>query len=251
MKKLFILSLLFSGYGFSQSQTDFQKQYVLEGVIVKGSNYEAVPFMVLKNAELGISAISDDRGYYSISFPLSYFKVTSLIQIDLEKTGQKAGKFWITYNPADSNAKGNIVWNYDLKFIRILERDTNIIYHVTSHRRIRNDYHGYLGIQDALYEYTNSSKKSEQMSQLMADNQHVLFKLNHKYVLGMQNSIIWLDKEKLEVYVNGKRVKLKNVNKLVKRSEVQEDRKRYHEENKDPQVYKWFLIPTNLHPDNL
>jgi hypothetical protein len=247
MKIVWILFLLIPGHGFSQSKTAFQKQYVVEGVIVKGSNYEPVPFMVLKNAKLGISAISDERGYYSISFPVSLFTDTSLIQIDLEKTGEKPGKFWISYNATDTTPMNNVVWAYTLHFIQISEKDTNHIYQVYSHRRIKTDGHGYSGIQDAITEYITGRIRFDKTQQLMAGNQDVLFKLDNRYVLTMLNSIVWLDDEKLEIYLHGKRVRPRDINKLVKRDEVKEDGKRFREENKDPKIYKWFLKPAPKH----
>jgi hypothetical protein len=247
MKLLLILFFLLPAFGFSQSHPEFQKQYVIEGVIVKGNNYEPVPFMVLKNTKLGISAISDEHGYYAVSFPLSYFKDTSIIQIDLEKTGEKPGKFWISYYPIDSTATSNIVWNANLQCIWISEKETDPVYQVGVHRRIKMDGHGYSGIQDAITEYISGRIRLDRTQQLMAGNQNVLFKLDNMYVLTMLNSIVWLDDEKLEIYLHGKRVRPRHINKLVKRDEVKEDGKRFREANKDPKIYKWFLKPVPKH----
>jgi hypothetical protein len=252
--KMISLFFFVTIYFCAKAQVECAEEYILEGIITKGNKFEPVPFALFTNTRSGISTRSDERGYYSMSFPLSFVKDTSIVQIDIQETGFSPGKFWIGYNPGDTilSSPGNkVIWNYDLKFIMILENGPGVQYEDVSSRRINPKAHGFEGIKQSFEEFKTSKKRMYEIEQLKKNNQLVLFKLRgeYKYALCSSKSTSWLRDSHFIVFVDGKKVKHRDLNKLIKRNEVDTYPQLSTRENQHSKTRKFFMKTNNYVPN--
>lgn len=226
------LLLFFKFCAVGQSLHNNNCIYTVEGMVSDGNSYDVIKYAIIKNDELGIAALSDDRGYYALSFPVKYLDSNKMLGFEVFKDGYKINKWWIMYNPMDlvlNDSSGKChIWNYDLKMIKLQKLNTIKEFYVSAHRRKDTIDHGFVGIRTSFEEFVDESKRADQMEILKANNENVFFKLNGKYVICIDGSTIYLPNKKINVYINNKRIKLRNLNKLLKRSMIIENRESAH-----------------------
>lgn len=253
MKFIIILFLLFNSFCvLGQEVTKINCVYAVEGVIIDGDSYQAISNAILKNEKLGITSISDDRGYFSFAFPIKYLDSGKTVGLEILKKGYNTNKCWLSYNPIDSlisdTSKNCLTWNYDLKMIRLTKSNTNGNSSISSHIRIDSKEHGFSGISKAFEQYLKSSKRGDKLSILKKNNENVLFNIDGEYIICTDSTSTFFNNKNILVYVNNRKVKLEKINTLLKRSttiENNENRHKYFSVHKNSKLHVIFLETKN------
>ena len=224
---IFLIALLTTSFCSAQMRP-IGKVYIVEGIVADRETLQVIPSAILYNDSLGITTTSDENGYFKIVVPHELILERRLINIDIVKSGYKRNGSGFSYNPVKqdtSNSSKSVdeVYNYDVKYFLMASNNSTLSSTGGAHRPAKEDTHGYAVIKLAFEEKVASEQRSRKMEKLKQGNEKVYFIINNQVGLATSSYDMYFDESAPIVFINGKQVKLDDINKLVKRSMVTVD----------------------------
>ena len=220
--------------------------YAVEGFAIDGLSYETLKYVIIRNEKFGLTTFTDDNGYYCLSIPVKYLDSAKSLEFQIYKESYSPQKFWIGYNPFDSIpnsiSKNCLIWNYDLKMIRLSKINVNKTFYVTAHARIGSQGHGYSETRETLQYFIRTTKRNDRLEVEKLNNEKVIFKLDSNIIICTKKSTVFLDNKEIRVFVNNKRIPLDQVNKYIKRSNAIENPQKKEEYYESHKKYKGYVI---------
>jgi hypothetical protein len=221
------ITFLTTSYSYSQMRP-IDKVYIVEGVVADRETLKAVSSAILYNDSLGITTTSDENGYFKIVVPYELLKNRISIPMTVVKTGYKRNGSGLSYNPdkpdtTNDNDFESVIWNYDVKIFWMAKDQSNLSSTVSAHAPAKAGSHGYLMIRQTFDEAVASERWSRELEELKKGNEKVYFTINGHVCLVTSSYDMYFDESAPIVFIDDKRVKLAEINKMVKRSEVAVD----------------------------
>lgn len=223
-----LLILLKTTFSFAQTQV-FSKVYIVEGLVIDAETSQVVPSAILYNDSLGIATTTDENGYFKIVVPVGLVKSGTNVQINVVKTGYKLNRTWFGYNPfpADTIANDNdssVLYNSDVPVFQMAKNSSSLISTSGIHSPVKEGEHGAAMIRQTYNEMIASEQRQKKFDRLKQGNDKVYFPLNGGTGLVTRLYDIIVIGRLTYVYIDGRKVKLIDINKAVKRSAVFYDR---------------------------
>ena len=235
----FVLALL--PHFLKGQMKPLEKVFVVEGIIADKETFEIIPSAIIFNDTLGITTISDENGYFKIVVPYKLVTEKQHIQIDIIKTGYKRNGWGISsfqLQKEIDTLKQNVAWNYDVQILLMAKNVSSESSTSMAHIPSKENTHGYPMIKLTFEQAINSEKRNRKLEQLKLGNENVYFHFDKWIIFAIGTSGAYLETKPI-VFIDGKKSKLSNLNKQLKRSKTKLDWKESAElETK----YKKFVI---------
>ena len=116
-----------------------------------------------------------------------------------------------------------MIWNYDVKIFWMAKDQSNLSSTVSAHIPAKEGVHGATVIKLAFDEAVASDIRDEKLDMLKEGNDKVYFPLDGEIALATSRSDIIVIGKITHVFINDKKVNIKDINKLVKRNEIRYD----------------------------
>ncbi|WP_462254477.1 hypothetical protein [Ferruginibacter sp.] len=223
--KIILLSLGLLPHLLKGQMKVLEKVFVVEGIIADKETFEIIPSAIIFNDTLGITTISDENGYFKIVVPYKLVIEKQYIQIDIVKTGYKRNGWGISSFQLQKEIdtfKQNVSWNYDVQILLMAKNESSESSSSMAHIPSKENTHGYHMIKLALEQAINSEKRNRKLEQLKSGNENVYFHFDKWIIFATGSSSAYLETKPI-VFINGKKSKLSNLNKELKRSKTKLD----------------------------
>lgn len=221
-----MLSLfLTASFSFAQIRP-IDKVYIVEGIVTDRETLIIIPSAILYNDSLGIMTTSDERGYYKIVVPVNWVQQRRTIPLNVVKTGYKRLGWGIGFHPPQSDTNSTLerretmeVWNYDVQILMLAKNESSLSSTSMAHIPMKEGVHGYPVIKLAFENAVQSELRSIKLAHLKEGNEKVCFLLNGQIAFATTEYDLFIDNKLTFAFINGKKVKLPDINKLAKRSD--------------------------------
>lgn len=222
-----LIPLLITACTYAQMRP-IDKVYIVEGMVADRETLKVLPSAILYNDSLGITTTTDENGYFKIVVPYEHFKNRKSILIDIVKTGYKRNGSGFTYNPAKpdtthSDTFERVIWNYDVKIFWMANNQSNLSSTASAHAPAKEGIHGATVIKLAFDDAVASDLRQKKFDQLKQGNDKVYFPIDGDIGLATSRYDIFVVGKLTHVFINDKKVKIPEINKLVRRTEIRYD----------------------------
>jgi hypothetical protein len=225
MRIFFTFIILLTASRCCSQMRPIDKIYIVEGVVADRETLKAIPSAILYNDSLGITTTTDENGYFKIVVPYELLKSRQLIPITILKTGYKKNGSGLSYNPDTTHTDDakKVIWNYDVKIFWMAKDQSNLSSTVSAYAPVKQGVHGAAVIKLAFDEAVASDIRDEKFDRLKQGNEKVYFPLDGQIGLATSRSDIVVIGKITHVFINDKKVNIKDINKLFRRNEIRYD----------------------------
>ena len=220
------IALLIAFCSYSQMRP-IDKVYIVEGMVADRETLNIIPSAILYNDSLGITTTSDERGYYKLVVPYDLIKERRLIRIDVLKAGYKRNGWGIRLNHAEAdtnnvnpNNDSKEIWNGDVQILLMASNESQSSSTSMAHIPAKSGSHGYPMIKLTFDQAVASQRWTRKLEELKKGNEKVYFTIDGHVCLATSSYDMYFDDSSPIVFIDDKRVKLAEINKMVKRSEI-------------------------------
>lgn len=222
-----LIILLAASTSFSQIQP-VDKVYVVEGVVADRESLKSIPSAILYNDSLGIMTTSDEKGYFKLVVPLELVTKRQMIPLEIVKTGYKRNGSGFNYNPpvtdtVRTNTEERIIWNSDLKIFWMAKNESKLSSTGGAYERAKGNQSDAALVQLAFNKAVASELHYRKMNQLKEGNEKVFFRIDGIAAFATAEYDVYCDHAQPIVFINNKRIKLSEINNLLKRSQARID----------------------------
>ena len=223
----FIL-LLTTTFSFAQMRP-IDKVFIEEGLVLDRETLKVIPSAILYNDSLGITTTSDENGYFKIVVPYALVKDGKFIPLSIVKSGYKRMGSGLSYHSSDADTgklsiEGAERYNYSVTVFYMAKDGSVHSSTVGSYSSAKEGAHGTAMVQLTYKELVASEMRENKFDQLKEGNDKVYFPLGDASGLVTRLYDLIVIGKLTHVYINGRKAKLTDINKMVKRSTVFYDR---------------------------
>lgn len=225
MKRIIaLIMMLFVNFSFAQMRP-IGKVYIVEGVVVDGETFLAIPSAILYNDSLHITTTSDENGYFKIVIPYDLIKDKGVIPIEIEKTSYKRIRSGFRYNGSQFDSSQlkqdkTELYSYDIKLFFLAPNRSGFVSTGGSIAPVVEGAHGAIMVKKSYGEWITREQRERKFTQLKQGNETVYFQLDSATGLATRLYDIIVIGALKYVYIDGKKVSLTDINKLAKRNNV-------------------------------
>jgi hypothetical protein len=203
------------------------KVCIVEGVVADRETLKGIPSAILYNDSLGIMTTSDQTGYFKLVAPLELLKEKQTIRIDIVKDGYKRNGSGFSYNSfkgdTNSSASGRYQWNQDVKIFWMATNESRLSPNSGAYARALEGVHSATAVLLTFQRAVASELRDRKMESLKSGNEKVFFLINGKAALATATSDVYFDSAEPVVFIDNEKVKLGEINNLLKRGSARVD----------------------------
>lgn len=207
------------------------KVYITEGFVADIDTKEPISGAILYNDSLTITTTTDQNGYFKIAVPVSLIKSKNLIPIDVIKKGYKRNGSAISYNPNPTdtlkqNDSLEITWSYNVHSVFLAKNESHSYYGSGgASMYVAKDEHGPAAVQKSFVQYVAEEIVENTLDSLKEGNDKVYFLLGKQAGIATYKYDIILNRKPKYVFLDGKKITPKKLNKIITRDKLRYDTK--------------------------